>query len=309
MSFQGLVLAALAAVASVHSPVVGGPVVGGSEVVDAPKISFEAPPLFVENQPYTVTVEVEATANGSPLAAWLLTSAAFTVDGVPIGERTNEGLVDLPAGAKLTLTFDLGPALPKKPFELGFAKGLSDSPTVAVGFYEQVQAGTNFMDADAATLANYVVLMETNRGPMLMEMWPDKAPGHVRNFLDLCSSGFYDGLLFHRVIPGFMIQGGCPNGTGTGNGPRTLKAEFSDAPHVRGVLSAARTQDPNSASCQFFVMHDTAKFLDGQYSAFGKLVHGFEVVDLIVNTPRDRTDRPNERQVIQTARVYRKKAS
>jgi peptidyl-prolyl cis-trans isomerase B (cyclophilin B) len=305
MSFQAFVLAALAAAAAETSPTSGPEVLAA----DAPKISFEAPTAYLENEPYTVTVEVEAGANGSPLASWLLTPAAFTVDGVPIGERTNEGLVELAPGAKLTLSFDLGPNLPKKGFELGFAKGLSDSPAVTVGFFEVVPSATNFMDADAATLAQYTVLMRTNRGPMLFEFWPERAPNHVRNFLDLCNSGFYDGLIFHRIIPGFMIQGGCPQGTGTGGGPRQLKAEFTDARHVRGVLSAARAQDPNSASSQFFVMHADNPGLDGQYSAFGKLLMGYEVVDLIVNTPRDRTDRPGQRQVIESARVYRRKTS
>ncbi len=113
------------------------------------------------------------------------------------------------------------------------------------------------------------VTISTDSGDMNLTMHPDKAPQHVENFLDLAESGFYDGLTFHRIVEGFMIQGGCPTGTGTGSGPRRLQAEFNDTPHVRGTLSMARSQDPNSASCQFFICLDEARFLDGQYSAFG----------------------------------------
>jgi cyclophilin family peptidyl-prolyl cis-trans isomerase len=106
---------------------------------------------------------------------------------------------------------------------------------------------------------------------MSLTLLPDKAPQHVENFIDLAKSGFYDGLTFHRIVEGFMIQGGCPKGNGTGNGPHRLKAEFNDTPHVRGTLSMARSQDPNSASCQFFICLDDAGFLDGQYTAFGRI--------------------------------------
>ncbi|MCB9867232.1 MAG: peptidylprolyl isomerase [Phycisphaerales bacterium] len=106
---------------------------------------------------------------------------------------------------------------------------------------------------------------------MNLEFFPDKAPQHVENFVDLAESGFYDNKTFHRIVSGFMIQGGCPQGTGTGDGPRRLKAEFNDTPHVEGVLSMARANDPNSASCQFFICLGDATFLDRQYTAFGRL--------------------------------------
>ncbi|HEX6883170.1 MAG TPA: peptidylprolyl isomerase [Planctomycetota bacterium] len=157
----------------------------------------------------------------------------------------------------------------------------------------------------AAELAKYWVLLTTNRGDLLAEFWPDVAPNHVRNFLDLSHTGFYDGTTFHRVIPGFMIQGGDPDGSGSGNGPRILKAEFNAKKHVPGVLSAARTPDPNSASCQFFVMHANAPHLDGQYSGFGQLVTGLDVVDRIVKTPRGQGDRPHEPQIIERAVVVK----
>jgi len=115
------------------------------------------------------------------------------------------------------------------------------------------------------------VKISTDHGDMSLSFLPDKAPGHVANMLELAESGFYDGLAFHRIIDGFMIQGGCPTGDGTGSGPNRLKAEFNDTPHVLGTLSMARSADPNSASCQFFICLDDASFLDGQYTAFGQI--------------------------------------
>lgn len=114
--------------------------------------------------------------------------------------------------------------------------------------------------------------IQTNFGDMTLRFFPDVAPGHVDNFIDLAESGFYDDKIFHRVVQGFMIQGGCPQGTGTGNGPRRLKAEFNNRPHEVGTLSMARTNDPNSASCQFFICLDRCDFLDGKYTVFGELV-------------------------------------
>jgi len=113
--------------------------------------------------------------------------------------------------------------------------------------------------------------IHTQFGKMTLRIFPDTAPRHVANFLDLAERGFYDGLTFHRIINGFMIQGGCPRGDGTGNGPRRLRAEFNDVRHEAGVLSMARAADPDSASCQFFICLDRCDFLDGQYTAFGRL--------------------------------------
>lgn len=118
------------------------------------------------------------------------------------------------------------------------------------------------------------VTINTDFGDMNLTFLPDKAPAHVENFIDLAESGFYDGLTFHRIIDGFMIQGGCPKGTGTGDGPRRLNAEFNDTPHVLGTLSMARASDPDSASCQFFICLADASFLDGEYSAFGRIADG-----------------------------------
>jgi peptidyl-prolyl cis-trans isomerase B (cyclophilin B) len=147
-------------------------------------------------------------------------------------------------------------------------------------------------------------VIETRFGEMEIELLPDKAPGHVKNFTDLARKGFYDGTTFHRVIPGFMIQGGDPNtkdrnagreGHGTGGPGYTIKAEFNDVPHKRGVVSMARAQEPNSAGSQFFIVVKDSGFLDRQYTAFGRVVRGMEVADKIVNDPRDARDNPKER--------------
>jgi peptidyl-prolyl cis-trans isomerase B (cyclophilin B) len=147
-------------------------------------------------------------------------------------------------------------------------------------------------------------VIETSLGEIELELLPDKAPGHVTNFVDLARKGFYDGTTFHRVIPGFMIQGGDPNtknpqgsraSHGTGGPGYSIKAEFNDTPHRRGVVSMARSSDPDSAGSQFFICAADSGFLDRQYSAFGRVVKGIEVVDKIVNRPRDARDNPNER--------------
>jgi peptidyl-prolyl cis-trans isomerase B (cyclophilin B) len=138
----------------------------------------------------------------------------------------------------------------------------------------------------------YSVTIETTEGTINVDLWPDVAPGHVNSFVFLAREGYYDNVIFHRVIPGFMIQGGDPTGTGSGGPGYQLKAEFNKKKHTRGVLSAARSSDPNSAGSQFFLMHDTAPHLDGQYTAFGQATSGLEVIDKIVAAPRDRGDRP-----------------
>ena len=128
-------------------------------------------------------------------------------------------------------------------------------------------------------------IIDTKFGEMEIEFFPDKAPGHVENFVKLAEKGFYDGTGFHRVIKGFMIQGGCPKGDGTGGPGYQIKAEFNDVHHGRGILSMARSQNPDSAGCQFFVCHGDAGFLDRQYTAFGKLVEGDDVLEKIATAP------------------------
>jgi len=170
---------------------------------------------------------------------------------------------------------------------------------------QAVEKGFDFLKAPANDLSGFHVVMQTTQGEMELEFWPDVAPEHVRNFLDLAGRGFYDGRGFHRVIKGFMIQGGCPRGDGTGDGPRRLKAEFNPRKHEKGVLSMARSSDPNSASCQFFVMHERSPHLDGQYSAFGKVVRGLDVVDKIATTKTGPGDRPATPQKIEKMTVVR----
>ena len=146
-------------------------------------------------------------------------------------------------------------------------------------------------------------------GIMKGELYEDIAPKSVANFEKLANEGFYDGPIFHRVIPGFMIQGGCPEGTGMGGPGYTIEGEFSangfknDLKHERGVLSMARAMNPNSAGSQFFIMTTTSPHLDGQYAAFGKVLEGMEVADEIVNQKRNMMDKPLVDQVIKSIRV------
>ncbi|KCZ90483.1 MULTISPECIES: peptidylprolyl isomerase [Hyphomonas] len=124
------------------------------------------------------------------------------------------------------------------------------------------------------------ILLETSKGNVTIELRPDLAPGHVERIKELAREGFYDGIVFHRVIPGFMAQVGCPKGTGTGGSDKPdLQAEFNDEPHVRGICSMARTNYPHSANSQFFICFDDARFLDGQYTVWGKVTEGMDVVD------------------------------
>ena len=155
-------------------------------------------------------------------------------------------------------------------------------------------------------MANPIITSQMkDGGVMKAELYPDIAPESVKNFVDLASKGFYNGLIFHRVIPGFMIQGGDPEGTGMGGPGYSIKGEFTangfrnDLKHTRGVLSMARAMDPNSAGSQFFIMHEDYPSLDGQYAAFGKLIEGIEVVDEIANVRTDYNDRPLEPQQIE----------
>lgn len=150
---------------------------------------------------------------------------------------------------------------------------------------------------------NPIVNIEMENGSMIkIELYPAIAPQTVKNFVSLVSQGFYDGLIFHRVIPGFMIQGGDPNGTGMGGSKQTIPGEFSgngfknELKHDRGIISMARTSAPNSASSQFFIVVKAASHLDGQYAAFGKVIEGMEEVDQIVSVPKGRGDKPLEDQ-------------
>ena len=151
-----------------------------------------------------------------------------------------------------------------------------------------------------------VTITMEDGGVMTGELYPDVAPATVENFKKLAGENFYDGLIFHRVIKGFMIQGGDPEGTGMGGPGYTIKGEFSsngfknDLKHEKGVLSMARAMDPDSAGSQFFIMHESAPYLDGEYAAFGKITEGLDVIDKIAETETDWNDRPKTPQVIKT---------
>ena len=177
---------------------------------------------------------------------------------------------------------------------IGFVAGVS--LIVSAGLVEAA-------DKASAKAEQSKVVIKTKFGDMEVQLFPEKAPNHVQNFIKLAKSGFYDKTIFHRVIPGFMIQGGDPN-TKDPNKPETygmggpaerLKAEFNDVPHRRGILSMARTNDPNSAGSQFFIVVKDSNFLDRQYTVFGEVVRGMEVADKIVSLPRNERDLPRER--------------
>lgn len=154
-----------------------------------------------------------------------------------------------------------------------------------------------------------VTIKMKNGGIIKAELYPEIAPNTVNNFISLIKKGFYNGIVFHRVIPGFMIQGGCPLGDGTGGPGYSIKGEFTnngfknDLKHTTGVLSMARTMQPNSAGSQFFLMTENAPHLDGQYAAFGKVIEGMDVAQEIVNSKRDFRDKPYEDQVIEKMTV------
>ena len=161
-----------------------------------------------------------------------------------------------------------------------------------------IVASTNLIADEAAPNA----VIETNLGNIEIRFFPDIAPKHVENFLTLAKSGFYDGTIFHRVIPGFMIQGGDPNTKGSdkskygqGGPDHSVKAEFSKRTHSRGILSMARSSNPDSAGSQFFIVVQDSKFLDGQYTVFGEVVSGMDIADKIVSQKKDSRDNPLER--------------
>lgn len=170
-----------------------------------------------------------------------------------------------------------------------------------------VSTKKNVVVTDVAEKTNVVAVptdavIETKFGSIGLKLFPEIAPGHVENFLKLAKSGFYDGTTFHRVIPGFMIQGGDPNSKkddksihGTGGPGYSIKAEFNDRAHVRGILSMARSRDPDSAGSQFFIVVKDSNFLDHQYTVFGEVVSGMDVADIIVSQERDTRDNPLDR--------------
>ena len=171
-----------------------------------------------------------------------------------------------------------------------------------VGWAYAQSTQKKFTAEEIKKMSETTAMIETNLGTIELKFFPDVAPNHVKNFVDLAKKGFYDGTTFHRVIPGFMIQGGDPNSKnpdksrhGMGGPGYTVKAEFNDKPHKRGTLSMARAQDPDSAGSQFFICVADAAFLNKQYTVFGEVISGMNVADKIVSQPRDKRDNPNER--------------
>jgi peptidyl-prolyl cis-trans isomerase B (cyclophilin B) len=172
----------------------------------------------------------------------------------------------------------------------------------AVVIAEAQPASKSFTKEEIKKMAGTRAIIETKFGSMELTFFPDVAPNHVEKFIELVKKGFYNGTAFHRVIPGFMIQGGDPNSKspdkskhGTGGPGYNIKAEFSDKPHKRGTLSMARAQDPDSAGSQFFICVADAAFLNKKYTVFGEVITGMDVADKIVSQPRDSRDNPNER--------------
>ncbi len=174
-------------------------------------------------------------------------------------------------------------------------------------------AATTSADQEEKPMSDYkdkVAVLHTTAGEIDIRFFPDVAPNHVKNFLDLARQGFYNGTKFHRVIPGFMIQGGDPNtktadvsSWGRGGSGKYLKAEFNSVKHKRGIVSMARSSDPDSASSQFFIMVADYPSLDGQYTAFGQVTKGMDVADKIVNAPRGENDRPNKPTTIESITI------
>ncbi len=159
-------------------------------------------------------------------------------------------------------------------------------------------------------MSNPIITITMQDGSVMKgELYPEIAPNTVNNFISLVKKGYYNGLIFHRVIPGFMIQGGCPDGTGMGGPGYCIKGEFSqngfknDLKHTKGVLSMARTMAPNTAGSQFFIMHQTSPHLDGAYAAFGKITEGLDVIDAIANVPTNYMDKPMKDQVIKSMEI------
>lgn len=251
----------------------------------APSVIWDASELWVAGSDYWVTLSIEAPSGGMQLPIWALTPAAFDLGGKALGERP-AGVIPMAPGqlveTRLNLTGAIALIAPKGAFALTCAIPGSVK-SLEVLSPQPLAEKFDFMTIPVEDLSGFEVVMLTNRGALWFELWPDVAPNHVRNFLDLSSSGYYDGSNFHRVVPGFMIQGG---GAQPGKpAPRKVDAEFNSRKHHAGVLSAARFgNDINSHTSQFFVMHKNYPSLNGRYTPYGKLKSGMEVVERIVIT-------------------------
>ncbi len=248
--------------------------------------SASAPALYIEGEPFEVAFSVQAdAAKATVVSADALTPASWLLDGKPLSRRGSDVELRLQPGQSIETIVDLAPLLEERmgddlrDFRVAYGQDADATEVIFLGLPE---SGIDFMALPEEQLANYQVVLETTDGVIWLELWPDVAPNHVRNFLDLCASGFYDGSPFHRVIPSFMVQGGrAKDGKPA---PRKVDAEFSQRPHEAGVLSAARLgSDVNSASSEFFIVHRASRHLDGKYSAYGRVVSGMDAVDGIVD--------------------------
>ena len=248
--------------------------------------TFSAPALVIQGEPYRVTVNIVGVGDKpSQMPAWLLTPAAWLVNNKPLIRREAEGRIEVEPGQTISMSLDIASRITERfdgdplDFRLSFAEsGVDPIDVIYLGLPER---GINFEELPKEQLGNYHVVLQTTGGEIWMEMWPDVAPNHVRNFLDLASKGFYDGSPFYRIIPMFMVQGGRAVSGETP--PRKLDAEFNSRNHDAGVLSAARLpNDINSATSEFFIVHKNAPHLNGKYSAFGKVILGMDAVDKMV---------------------------
>lgn len=245
-----------------------------------------APNLYIEGEPYFVSVTITAEDKfDAEIPAWLLTPAAWLVDSKPLVRREEDAKLSLLAGQSISTVINLAGAIHQRfegdarDFRISFAEG-NGEPTDVI-FLGLPERGIKFEELPKEQLEDYHVVLETSAGRIWLELWPEVAPNHVRNFLDLCATGFYDGSPFHRAIPTFMVQAGrAKDGSAA---PRKLVNEFSSRAHAAGVLSAARLDgDINSATSEFFIVHQASRHLDGQYTAFGKVIEGMNSVENVV---------------------------
>ncbi len=291
---------------------------------------FTAPTMYIEGEPYPVTITAVAPIEGMvTVPAWALTPAAFELEAGALGERPEEQFVPMIPGQRIVTTINLGPAIAQnevfqdRDFRLRFApdKHLEE---VQVTFLRAAEKGIDFMTLPDPQLADYDVVLQTVQGPIWLTLWSEFTPNHARNFLDLAYTGFYDDSDFHRVIPGFMVQGGAAK-QGV-PAPRRVVNEFNDRRHIAGVLAMARlpvdTKDSDgevipkedSATCEFFVVHRVSPHLDGNYTAFGKVVQGMDAVERIVDSVKNqfsardpRTHKPRVPQTILKAVVVKRR--
>jgi len=291
---------------------------------------FTSPKMYIEGEPFRVTISAVAPIEGmSSVPVWALTPSAFELEGTALGARQAEQFVPMVPGQRLETSIDLGPAIARtaafqnRNFRLRFGPDVH-TEEVNVTFLAAAEKGIDFMTLPLQQLGDYDVVLQTVQGPIWLTIWSDIAPNHARNFLDLAYTGFYDDTEFHRVIPGFMVQGG-----GAKKGvpaPRRVVNEFNERRHIAGVLAMARlpvdTKDSegavipafDSATCEFFVVHRVSPHLDGKYTAFGKVVQCMNVVQKIVDTVKDqfiqrdpRTHKPRVQQTILKAVVVKRR--